>query len=61
MRRRCEYEADDYATTLVDADDVRSALVKLHRDNLAFPASDWLYSRWYHNHPVLLDRLDALD
>jgi len=55
-----EYQADEYATTLTNAADLRSALIKLHRDNLAFPMSDWLFSRWYHTHPPLLDRLDRL-
>ena len=55
-----EYQADQYATTLTQAEDLRTALVKLHRDNLAFPMSDWLYSRWYHSHPPLLDRLEYI-
>ena len=60
LARRFEYEADQYAATLTDAADLRSALIKLHRDNLAFPSFDWLYSSWYHDHPPLLDRLDAI-
>jgi len=59
--RRQEYAADDYATTLTAAAALSSALTKLNRDNLAFPASDWLYSLWYQDHPPLRDRLDAMD
>ena len=55
-----EYEADDYAAKLTNADDLRSALIKLHHDHLAFPMYDWLYSRWYLDHPPLMDRLDAI-
>ena len=58
--QRYEYQADSYATTLAHPADLRSALIKLHRDNLAFPMSDWLYSRWYHSHPPLLDRLASI-
>ena len=60
LARRFEFDADQFAATLRDAADVRSALIKMHRDNLAFPWFDWLYSRWYHDHPPLLDRLDAI-
>jgi len=60
VRQRFEFEADQFATTLTNAADVRSALIKLHSDNLAFPMSDWLYWRWYHSHPPLIDRLNSL-
>jgi len=60
LGQQYEYQADKYATTLTDPADLRSALVKLHRDNLAFPMSDWLYSRWYHSHPPLVDRLACI-
>jgi len=57
LGQRYEYQADEFATSLADPAHLRSALVKLHRDNLAFPMSDWLYSRWYHTHPPLVDRI----
>ena len=60
LGQRFEYQADQYATTLANAADLRSALVKLHRDNLAFPMSDWLYSRWYHSHRPLVNRLASI-
>ena len=62
LRQRFEYQADAYATTLAPAvaADLRSALVKLHRDNLTFPMSDWLYWRWYRSHPPLVDRLASM-
>jgi len=61
LGQRYEYQADEYAALLTDPADLRSALVKLHRDNLAFPMADWLYSRWYHSHPPLLDRLQSIN
>jgi len=60
LGQRFEYQADQYATTLADGADLRTALIKLHRDNLAFPMADWLYSRWYHSHPPLVDRLASI-
>jgi len=60
LGQRFEYQADAYATTLTDAADLKSALVKLHRDNLAFPMSDWLYARWHLSHPSLVDRLASI-
>ena len=61
LAQRQEYEADQYAASLTDPADLRSALIKLHRDNLAFPMSDWLYSRWYHSHPPVIDRINAVE
>jgi len=58
--QRCEFQADAYATTLTPAADLRSALIKLHRDNLSFPMSDWLYWRYYNSHPPLMDRLQHI-
>jgi len=58
--QRCEFEADKHSTTLTNAADMRSALIKVHRDHLEFPMSDWLYWRWYYSHPPLMDRLDQL-
>ena len=60
LGQRYEYQADAYATSLIDPAHLRSALIKLHRDNLAFPMSDWLYSCWYHSHPPLLHRLASI-
>jgi len=58
--QRYEYQADQYGAALTTIADMRTALIKLHRDNLAFPMADWLYSRCYRSHPPLMDRLDQL-
>ena len=52
--------ADQFAKSLQRAADLRSALVKIHQDNLSFPVHDSLYSQWKHSHPTLIQRIDAL-
>ncbi|XP_072019048.1 CAAX prenyl protease 1 homolog [Amphiura filiformis] len=60
LTRRFEFQADAFAKSLHKADKLRSALVKLHKDNLGFPVADWLYSTVHYSHPPLLERLAAL-
>ncbi|XP_004705331.1 CAAX prenyl protease 1 homolog [Echinops telfairi] len=60
LSRRFEFQADAFAKKLGKAKDLDSALIKLNRDNLGFPVSDWLYSMWHYSHPPLLERLQAL-
>lgn len=61
VSRCCESQADGFAGSLGLASPLRSALIKVHRDNLLFPVHDWLYSLSYYHHPCLLDRLRLLD
>jgi len=61
LSRHFEFQADRFAKSLGFAVKLRSALVKLNKDNLGFPLSDWLYSTWHYSHPPLLERLAALD
>ncbi|XP_022094831.1 CAAX prenyl protease 1 homolog [Acanthaster planci] len=58
--RRFEFQADAFAKSLRRATELRTALIKLHKDNLGFPLADWLYSTWHYSHPPLLERLAAL-
>ena len=60
MSRKFEFQADAFAKKLNRATHLRSALVKLNKDNLSFPVYDWLYSSFNHSHPPLIQRLDAL-
>lgn len=61
LSRRFEFQADHFALSLGRSVALRSALIKLNRDNLGFPLSDWLYSVWHYSHPPLLERLAALE
>ncbi|KAM6428754.1 CAAX prenyl protease 1 homolog [Liasis olivaceus] len=60
LSRRFEFQADAFAKKLGKAKDLYSALIKLNKDNLGFPVSDWLFSMWHYSHPPLLERLQAL-
>jgi STE24 endopeptidase len=61
LSRHFEFQADEFAKRLQKAEYLKAALIKLHKDNLSFPVSDWLYSTWHYSHPPLLERLAALD
>lgn len=60
LSRRFEFQADAFARNLGKAKDLYSALIKLNKDNLGFPVSDWMFSMWHYSHPPLLERLQAL-
>ncbi|XP_033325701.1 CAAX prenyl protease 1 homolog [Megalopta genalis] len=59
--RKFEFEADRFATILGHGEALKRSLIKLQKDNLCFPLFDKLYSCWLHNHPPLLERLEAID
>jgi len=60
VTRQFEFQADEFGKKLGRAELLKSALIKLSKDNLGFPVVDWLYSTWNYSHPPLLERLDAL-
>ena len=61
MSRRYEFAADAFAVRAgVAAADLREALLKLREKSRLLPLSHPLYSRVYHSHPPLLERLKAL-
>lgn len=61
LSRLFEFQADEFANKLGYGVHLKSALIKLNKDNLGFPISDPLYSAWHHSHPTLLQRLAAID
>ena len=60
LSRKFEFQADAFAKNLGFSTFLRSALVKLHKDNLGFPVADNLYSLFHYSHPPLIERLRAL-
>jgi STE24 endopeptidase len=60
LSRKFEFEADNFAVSLDYPDELRSALIKLGKDNLDYPIYDKLYSAWYHSHPTLLHRIENI-
>ena len=60
LSRHNEYEADRYGSQMGGKDNLISALIKLVKENKAFPKSDPIYSKFYHTHPPVIERLQAL-
>ncbi|MFM7532422.1 MAG: M48 family metallopeptidase [Rubrivivax sp.] len=58
--RRDEFQADAYASTHADAQELRAALLKLYEDNASTLTPDPLYVRFHHSHPPAAERLAAL-
>ncbi|EPY52822.1 CAA Xprenyl protease [Schizosaccharomyces cryophilus OY26] len=61
ISRFCEYQADAYAKKLGLAKDLGDGLIRIHNDNLSPLEYDSLYTSYHHSHPILTDRLDAID
>lgn len=60
LSRRHEFEADTYAVSQTNADDLAKALVKLYEDNAATLTPDPLHSLFYDSHPPAAIRLAHL-
>jgi len=60
LSRKNEYEADDYAKTTYNSNDLQNALKKLSVDNLSnlYPHAAYVFV--HYSHPPLLKRLSAL-
>jgi STE24 endopeptidase len=62
LSRRHEYEADRYAVSLARAPEaLKSALLRLNGENLSNLHPHPWYSAWHYSHPVLVERLAAID
>jgi STE24 endopeptidase len=61
LSRKHEYEADEYAVKLGYSASLSKALINLNIKNLSSPDADWLYSSYHHSHPILPERLDAIN
>ncbi|MGE0014211.1 MAG: M48 family metallopeptidase [Azoarcus sp.] len=58
--RRHEFEADRYAASHTQANDLVSALVKLYRDNASTLTPDPVYSGFFDSHPPAAARIARL-
>ncbi|CAI5759642.1 unnamed protein product [Candida verbasci] len=56
-----EYQADEYALQCGYEKDLALALIKISKENLSGMAADKLYSIYHYSHPILPERLDALN
>jgi STE24 endopeptidase len=60
LSRQQEFEADAYAAQHAQAQDLRSALLKLYRDNASTLTPDPVFVAFYNSHPPALQRLARL-
>jgi STE24 endopeptidase len=58
--RKHEFEADAFAATQTDAQDLVNALVKLYEDNASTLTPHPLYTAFYYSHPPASQRIDRL-
>jgi STE24 endopeptidase len=58
--RQHEFEADAYSSAHANAMDLKSALVKLYKDNAATLTPDPLHSAFYDSHPPAITRISRL-
>jgi STE24 endopeptidase len=61
LSRRAEFQADDFAKSMVGKEAMIGALTKLSRDNLATLTPDWLYALFYYSHPSVPIRIEKLN
>lgn len=61
LSRKNEYEADQFAWENYDSKELKSALIKLSRNNLSNLRPHPAYEFFYYSHPTVLKRLKALD
>ncbi|MBN3791318.1 M48 family metallopeptidase [Burkholderia sp. Ac-20353] len=58
--RKHEFEADAFAASQTQAQDLVSALVKLYEDNASTLTPDPVYTAFYYSHPPASQRIDRL-
>jgi STE24 endopeptidase len=62
LSRKHEFEADRFAVRIARAPEaLKSALVRLNRENLANLRPHPWYSAWHYSHPPLVERLAGVD
>lgn len=59
--RHNEYQADNYAVKLGKGENLKKALIQLQITNLSTISVDKLFSMYHYSHPVLCERLNAID
>ncbi|KKF96179.1 CAAX prenyl protease 1 [Ceratocystis platani] len=61
MSRKFEYQADAFAADLGFSNELAQSLIKLQIQNLSTMEADWMYSSYHYSHPILSERLAALN
>ncbi|KAH9904724.1 peptidase family M48-domain-containing protein [Xylariomycetidae sp. FL2044] len=61
MSRRFEFQADEFARGLGYKAELAASLIKLQIQNLSTMDADWVYASYHFSHPILSERLKALE
>jgi STE24 endopeptidase len=61
LSRKFEFEADAFANNLGYNSELASSLIKLQIQNLSTMDADWMYASYHFSHPILAERLKALN
>ncbi len=60
ISRKHEFEADAYAVSQTNQNDLGNALLKLYQDNASTLTPDPVYVQFYYSHPPALERLGRM-
>ncbi|RKU43435.1 hypothetical protein DL546_005830 [Coniochaeta pulveracea] len=61
LSRKFEFEADAFARNLGYKTELAKSLIKLQIQNLSTMDADWMFASYHFSHPILTERLKALD
>lgn len=61
LSRRFEFQADAFANKLGYSNELSRSLIKLQIQNLSTMDADWMYASYHFSHPILSERLKALN
>lgn len=61
LSRRYEFQADAFARNLGYKAELAKSLIKLQIQNLSTMDADWMFASYHFSHPILTERLRALD
>ena len=61
LSRRYEFQADAFAQRLGYSSELARSLIKLQIQNLSTMDADWAFATYHFSHPILSERLKALN
>jgi STE24 endopeptidase len=61
LSRKYEFQADAFARNLGYKTELAKSLIKLQIQNLSTMDADWMFASYHFSHPILTERLKALD
>lgn len=61
LSRRFEFQADAFANKLGYNNQLSRSLIKLQIQNLSTMDADWIFASYHFSHPILSERLKALN